>query len=160
MPEYLKLFDANSEYKTYISGDAVFPNVSYVEDIKRVYYSKSKPLATTFINGTYYVSEMEYIYDAIQKEYARLGLSGNIKLNLETELITDYDKEFEFMDKKLITYLRNLQISDFGNNISPVVDVYLYPDQFLYFGTESGDVGMGFSFYNEVDYGLFFFAVG
>ena len=47
--KYLKYFETNSQYQEYANGDIFLPNVSYVEDVKLVYYNPESGSSSDYV---------------------------------------------------------------------------------------------------------------
>lgn len=86
--KYIKLFETMAQYESYMDGEPIFPNVSYTEDNSEVHFLQSKPLATHFIYGNYYVDVANYFREVILPDLIDIApLTSQLYFNIEEGLL-------------------------------------------------------------------------
>lgn len=84
---YLDYFNTMTEYESYLNGEADFPNVSYTKDNSEVHFLKSKPLATHFIYGNYYVDVANYFREVVLPDLINISTRSQLHFNIEEGLL-------------------------------------------------------------------------
>ena len=85
--KHIKLFETMAQYESYMDGEPIFPNVSYTEDNAEVHFLQSKPLATHFIYGNYYVDVANYFREVILPDLINISTRSQLYFNIEEGLL-------------------------------------------------------------------------
>ena len=85
--DYIKEFDTDSEYQSYIAGDPVLPNVSYIVETNSVYYNPwvaPAPMNIITYEASAKLAEKTYTYDNGLHTNAFSGTSGKLTITGHT----------------------------------------------------------------------------